>query len=43
MALSGEAELQYLVFLEEIDPVSLILDQAVTEIPDIRCSFLYSL
>lgn len=37
--MSGGAELQYLVLLEEMNPISLILDQAVTEIPYFSCSF----
>lgn len=42
MALSGGAELTYPVFLEEMDPISLILDWAFTEIFYLSCSFLYS-
>lgn len=43
MALSRGAELQYLVFLEEMYPVSLILGQVLTEITYLSYSFLYSL
>lgn len=43
MALSRGAELQYLVFLEEMYPVSLILGQVLTEIAYLSYSFLYSL
>lgn len=43
MFLSREAELQYLAFLEEMHPVSLILGQVVTEIPYLSHSFLFSL
>lgn len=43
MALSRGAELQYLAFLEEMYPVSLILGQVVTEIPYLSYSFLFSL
>lgn len=43
MALSRGAELQYLVFLEEVYPVSLILGQVLTEITYLSYSFLYSL
>jgi len=37
----GGAELQYLFFLEEMDPGSLILGEAVSEILYLRSSFLY--
>lgn len=43
MALSRGAELQYLAFLEEMYPVSLILRQVITEIPYLSYSFLFSL
>lgn len=42
MALSRGTELQYLVFLEETYPVSLILGQVITETPYFSYSFHFS-
>lgn len=41
MSLSRGAELQYLAFLEEMHPASLILGQDVTELPYLSYSFIF--